>query len=518
MRTSHYLPFLAAPLLAEASSILFNGGTIVAFNRNKNALEVIRDGSLLINDDRIVSVSAGAPSASLLRKDTEVVDAKGKIITPGFIDTHKHGWQTSFKTLASNTSLLEYFSRYGEFAAAGLLTAEDVYIGQLAGIYEALHGGVTTILDHAHHAWSNQTAEAGLLASVDSGARIFWAYAFHNIPSTPPYLVPEQLAHFRALAGNTTLLRSSPTSLGVAYDAWDPAASTATERQAVVALATSLNVSVVTTHTVLGPWGLTNTPSALLAAGILNTSIPVVLSHGSFLSPTDAQLLRTVNQYVSVTPESEFHYGHSNPTSHRFLDQAALGVDTHFTYSGDILSQARLWLQTARLRLYEAVLERWELPVNNPMSATQAFLLATRNGGLALRREDLGVIAVGAKADVVVWDGDAPALLGWNDPVAAVILHASVGDVESVVVDGKWRKRDFKIVVGDGKGKGGYEAVKKRFVESARRVQKKLIETKSPVPVKGDVWPYSGYLVGEAETVDVLRGEGTGYGTTFLKA
>lgn len=81
MRTS--LPLLAAPLLAEASSILFNGGTIVAFNRNKNALEVIRDGSLLINDDRIVSVSAGAPSANLLRKDTEVVDAKGKIITPG---------------------------------------------------------------------------------------------------------------------------------------------------------------------------------------------------------------------------------------------------------------------------------------------------------------------------------------------------------------------------------------------------------------------------------------------------
>ena len=81
MRATHSLPLFAA--FAEASSILFNGGTIIAFNRNKNALEVIRDGSLLINDDRIVSVSASKPAANLLSKDTEVVDAKGKIITPG---------------------------------------------------------------------------------------------------------------------------------------------------------------------------------------------------------------------------------------------------------------------------------------------------------------------------------------------------------------------------------------------------------------------------------------------------
>ena len=77
------LPLLAAPLLAGASSVLLSGGTIVAFNRNTNSLEVVRNGSLLINDDRIVSVSAGAPSGNLLRNDTEVVDARGKIITPG---------------------------------------------------------------------------------------------------------------------------------------------------------------------------------------------------------------------------------------------------------------------------------------------------------------------------------------------------------------------------------------------------------------------------------------------------
>ena len=99
------------------------------------------------------------------------------------------------------------------------------------------------------------------------------------------------------------------------------------------------------------------------------------------------------------------------------------------------------------------MLETRKVPVNSPQSVVQAFLLATRHGGFALRRDDLGVISVGAKADIVVWNGNnSPALLGWNDPVAAVLLHASVGDIEHVIVDGKWKKKDFRLVVDDYPG------------------------------------------------------------------
>lgn len=68
------------------------------------------------------------------------------------------------------------------------------------------------------------------------------------------------------------------------------------------------------------------------------------------------------------------------------------------------------------------------------MSVNQAFLLATRNGGLALRREDVGVVKVGAVADIVVFNGGSPNMLGWADPVAAIILHSNVGDVRDVMV------------------------------------------------------------------------------------
>ncbi|KAJ0149265.1 hypothetical protein HZ326_8156 [Fusarium oxysporum f. sp. albedinis] len=85
-------------------------------------------------------------------------------------------------------------------------------------------------------------------------------------------------------------------------------------------------------------------------------------------------------------------------------------------------------------------LDGWKIPSNNPMTANQAFLLATRNGGLALRRGDL---------------------------VAAIILHSNVGDAMDVMVDGEWRKRDGKLVVSHDRVE-----VEERFLQSAKRIQK----------------------------------------------
>ena len=157
------------------------------------------------------------------------------------------------------------------------------------------------------------------------------------------------------------------------------------------------------------------------------------------MATQDAELL------VSTTPESELQYGHGHLQTYLSQDQAALGIDTHFTYSADIITQARLWLQSVRNILYSQVLANWNVDAHNPMSANQAFMLATRHGGLALRRPDLGVIAEGAKADLVVFSGKSPDLIGWVDPVAAVILHSNVGDTQHVLVDGKFVKRDGQL-------------------------------------------------------------------------
>lgn len=229
--------------------------------------------------------------------------------------------------------------------------------------------------------------------------------------------------------------------------------------------------------------------------------MPIVFSHGSFISTSDMNVLRSTNQFLAITPESEMHYGHDHQFSHLIMDQAALGVDTHFTYSTDIVGQARMWLQSARLASFREELVNSRIAVNNPMSAKQAFLLATRNGALALRRDDIGVIREGALADLVVFDGSSPNMLGWSDPVAAVILHSHVSDVKHVLVNGEFRKRDNKIVQGD------WNAVKARFLQSRDRIQELWRNMNFP-PFAGAFGAAPGIV---KPVLDVVRGDATGY-------
>ena len=198
------------------TSKFITGGTIISFDSDTQSLKTISNGSILVTDGEIAGIYEQSDRAEI-PEDTETINATGKIITPGFIDTHRHGWQTAFKTLGSNITLAGYFGTFGQFvpAAAENFTAEDVYIGELAGLYEGLNAGVTSMLDHAHGHWHKDHVDAGIQAAIDSGARVFWGYAFHQIPAGWP--VQEQLAHYKAKSQDATL-RQSLVSLGIAYD------------------------------------------------------------------------------------------------------------------------------------------------------------------------------------------------------------------------------------------------------------------------------------------------------------
>ncbi|PSN75567.1 Metallo-dependent hydrolase [Corynespora cassiicola Philippines] len=489
--------------VVSAASTLFEKGTIVAFDVTTESLNIIRNGSVLVEDDRITAVVSGLYNGTL-PNDTDIIDVKGDIVSTGMVDTHRHLWQSAYKTIASNISLVEYMFRMSPVSQArDIFSPEDIYIGEKVGIYEALNGGTTTIVDHAHAQWSTNHSDAALQAAVDSGGRVYWSYAFVDYADLGEGTLSfeEQVALYRRHEARN-IQRGSPTSLAIAYDSFYP--GNMEQTRAVLELATEYNVSLISAHSGLQLWGFDSLPKDVHSFGFLNQSIPVIFAHASHLSATDASLLRQYNHYVSITPESEMHFGHDHPDSHLIQDQSSLGVDAAWTFSGDILTQARLWLQVTRRTLYREIINRWHVPTTNPMSVNQAFLLATRNGGLALRRPDIGILAVGAKADLVVWSGTSPSMLGWDDPVAAIILHASVGDVKHVMVDGIIKKRDYMIV------DEGYEKLKQRFLISARKIQTFFKEL--PATVYDEVH-FNGFSYGKTLQTDVFRGEGTGYGS-----
>lgn len=239
--------------------------------------------------------------------------------------------------------------------------------------------------------------------------------------------------------------------------------------------------------------------------------MPLIFSHSTGLTQNEAALLRRTNQHISITPESESHYGHLYPNSHRIQDQASLGIDTHFTFSADILTQARLWLQITRYRLFEKFAANWGgVPSKNPMSAQQVLLLATRNGGQALHRDDIGVLKEGALADIaIIGTENKPNLVGWSDAIAAVVLHANVGDIEGVLVGGKWVKKDGKLVAMQD---GRWESIKEKFEKSAKRIQESWTNTKFPAE-EGTCFINDKVEWGVPEIVNVNKGklEGNGY-------
>ena len=237
-----------------------------------------------------------------------------------------------------------------------------------------------------------------------------------------------------------------------------------------------------------------NSPVNASNQGFGASSIPVIFSHAGFVTEADRNALRADGNYISITAENEMSEGHGQVSSCLVHDHASLGTDTNWNISGDILHNARLWLQHVRTTKYQKVLDKGQTPRQNPMSVEDAFLLATRQGGQALHRDDIGVLKVGAKADLVCFDGNSPNMVGWTNAIAAVILHSNVGDIKHVLVDGEFRKRDGSLIIPSQ----DWDEIRKQFAEVARRIQR---ENASPPALPDKFWGGGEY--GDVETAHV---------------
>jgi cytosine/adenosine deaminase-related metal-dependent hydrolase len=86
-----------------STSILFQDGTIITLSKDDKAIP-LKSTDLLIQGNKIAKIGShlSAPSGA------KVIDCKGKIVSPGFIDTHQHVWQSQLSGRHSDELLMDY--------------------------------------------------------------------------------------------------------------------------------------------------------------------------------------------------------------------------------------------------------------------------------------------------------------------------------------------------------------------------------------------------------------------------
>ena len=157
------------------SKILQNG-TVISWNDHTNSLKVLCNASILIVEDRIAAIADSVEELSA-PADAVITDITGQIVTPGFVNTHCHMWQTAYRSMAPDVFIAQYFGWLSQMGTAkNSFSSNDIYYSCLEGYCEGLNAGVTSYVEHAANNWSADVVMPGFRAAQDGGARVWWCH------------------------------------------------------------------------------------------------------------------------------------------------------------------------------------------------------------------------------------------------------------------------------------------------------------------------------------------------------
>lgn len=428
--------------------MLLRGGVLLLHDANNHVVPTKAD--LLIEGQLISRIAEKIDVGS----DVQVVDCRGKIVSPGFIDTHRHLWQTQYKGAHADQSLIEYLPRGN--AGSVLWSVEDLFWGQLSGALESIEAGTTTLVDHSHCNVTPDYPQAATQALLSSGIRAIYCYCPPlKLKSREPW-ASESVASNETFADYQKLARGGPygggrVHIGYANDDVYSPGEVLKPLYAKLRDPAQGRAKVITTHTIGGAMQGEDTPSAaqlLDRHGLLGPD--VLLSHANWPRDGDGALYARSGACTSSTPNTELQMGRlSVALREDHYATASIGVDCHSWGVTGIPGQMRLMLQAARGDRGEALTRRGQWTRRVGFAAEQVFNLGTLGGARACGLQgEIGSLREGLKADVVVFDGETPSMLAAaeEDPVAAIVLHSNPGDIDTVIIDGALRKQGGKLV------------------------------------------------------------------------
>lgn len=427
-------------------SYIIKNATVVSVDK---AIGTVSDCDVLIEDGIIKDVGPNLKYAS----NPTVIDGTDAIVSPGFIDTHRHTWQTQLRTIGSDYVLSDYILNLRQIYGASY-TVQDAYLGNYVGALDSIDNGITYLIDHSHIVNSPEHADAAIKGLQDAKIRATFCYAMYANPHWEGSCMdkdreektPDWRFHDTKRVAEQFFKSSQPTDLlRMGFALSEPDLTPIEQLVKEIEYARSIGCKVITGHFNFGKWDPGNCIIRQFGQrGILGPDM--ILSHGNTLRDDELEFVAKHGCGISSTPDTELQMGMDHPVAFKAKDRgciASLGVDVCCSAPADIFAQMRLLLQAQRHREHDV---QESAPLKMCRRCDEVLEMATLGGARAVGLEDvIGSITPGKRADLLITRCDAPRLVPVHDPVGALVLYANGSDIDTVMINGEVVKSGGKL-------------------------------------------------------------------------
>jgi cytosine/adenosine deaminase-related metal-dependent hydrolase len=409
------------------------------------AIGDIYGGDVLLEGEQIAAVGRNLEAG-----DAEVVDTSDCIVIPGFVDSHRHTWETVIRGIAPDVSLAGYFDVVLDQLAPAY-RPEDVYAGNYLGSLEAIDAGVTTILDWSHINNTPDHSDEAIHGLHDARLRAVYCYGNPNTCLADWWYASTLNAPDDIRRVRDQYFSSEDGLLTLAMGTRGPGFCTPEVVQHDWALAREVGAPI-SVHVGMGPYaGRFSMVEQLNGLGLLGPDTTYI--HCNYLSDREFELVAETGGKVSIAPTVEMIMGHGTPPTAKALAHGlrpSLSIDVVTTVPGDMFTQMRFLFAQDRLLAHEAAFAAGNEEEPVLLSSRDVLEFATIEGarvcGLDRRT---GSLTPGKQADLVVLRCDHTNTYPVIDPVSTVVLQADTRNVDTVFVAGRILKRDGKLVGAD---------------------------------------------------------------------
>ncbi len=418
--------------------ILIHGGWVVSVDP---VIGDIRGGDVLIDGERIVAVGPHieAPHA-------ERVDASRMLVLPGFVDTHRHTWQTCVRHRYADIDPQIYFAEMLGRKGAAFRT-EDVYVGTLLGAVSALDGGITTLLDWSHIQNTPDHSDAAIAALKDAGIRGIFAHGWPLVEGDS-WMFGSERGHpvdIRRL--RRQYFSSDDQLLSLAMAGRGPEMATRETWLGDLRLARELGLRSTIHMGAYARNGSVRAIAQMQSEGVLGEDLTFV--HCCHCADDEIAMMADAGVSASLGVHCEMNaQGIGDIPFDRLLAagiRPSLSGDTETKCAGDMFTQMRhafsyyrSWMGGGHSRTKNAP---------DTLTLRDVLEFATLAGARATGLADkVGSLTPGKQGDVILLRQDDLNLAPVSDAIGAVVLAAHPGNVDTVYVAGRCMKRQGRLV------------------------------------------------------------------------